>query len=117
MIDEVLICDKFAEFSRMYENERIDDFNTFLMARVADHFMNTQGASTDEIYAAIKSALSDRSKNTEEKAPSVHPVEKQDRSRNDKNRNKPLLIGYVLIATVALVGITLMKRAKNKGGR
>ena len=57
MVDSVSIRNKFTEFRAEYANRNIDDFDTFVCARVADYFINNEQASTDTIYAAIEKAL------------------------------------------------------------
>lgn len=57
MIDIVSIRSKYAEISSIYSNRNIDDFDTFVRARVADYFINHNCACTDTIYAEIDEAL------------------------------------------------------------
>jgi len=57
MVDNDSIRNKFAEFYTEYENHNIDDFDTFVCARVAEYFINNEHISTDTIYAAIEKAL------------------------------------------------------------
>ena len=59
MVDNVLILNKFAEFHTEYENRNINDFDTFVCARVAEYFINNEHISTDTIYTAIEKALCD----------------------------------------------------------
>jgi hypothetical protein len=41
----------------LYANRHIDEFDTFVCARIADYFINSEHASADTIYAEIEEAL------------------------------------------------------------
>lgn len=59
MVRDVSIRDKFMELSAHYASRGIDDFSTFICARVADYFINNEGASTETIFAEIEEALAE----------------------------------------------------------
>jgi len=57
MVDSAYICNKFTEFRAEYANRNIDDFDTFVCARIADYFINNEHALTGTIYTVIEKAL------------------------------------------------------------
>lgn len=57
MVDSIFIRNKYTEYSALYANRHIDDYDTFICARVADYYINQGCASTDTIYTEIEEAL------------------------------------------------------------
>lgn len=57
MTDISVICDIVAEIRTKYANCNIDDYETFVCARTADYFINTEHVPTDVLFTAIEKAL------------------------------------------------------------
>lgn len=58
MLNEQSICEKYAEFIDLYKDEGIDDFETFVRARVVDYFINSEHLPADEVFETVNSVLS-----------------------------------------------------------
>ena len=50
---QTLIRKKFDELYARYRGQGINDLEYFVSARVAEHFLNTEGVSSDEIFDEI----------------------------------------------------------------
>jgi hypothetical protein len=121
MVDNISIRNKFTEFSAKYANRNIDDFDNFVCARIADYFINHEGASTDTIYAVVEDALHEPT--DKESADSDEEVDENSRqhvltsSKPSASLPKKLLrvAPYIAGAGATLIGfIALAVRHKKK---
>ena len=56
-MDNISVRNKYDELYLKYAKRNIDDFDTFVRARVAEHYINTYHIPTDEVYVRIEEAL------------------------------------------------------------
>lgn len=61
MLDNTAIQKKYAELSAKYEKRQIDDYDSFVRARMAEYYINTYHIPTDDVYVRIEEALSEPS--------------------------------------------------------
>lgn len=61
MVNNISICKKYAELSRKYINCQIDDYDTFVQARVVEYYINAFPDQSDNIYAQVAKAIAEKS--------------------------------------------------------
>ena len=127
MVDNISIRKKHAELKQRHANRQIDDYETFVQARVAEYYINKFNISTDEIYAQIEKALSEEPNSDspasgaagEEAVAGEDEIEPDTPSLHSKpirNKSKNILPYIASAAGAAAIGlfVWIKKRGKRK---